>query len=235
MPALVRRTDWPGRLDEVDQLRRLDDGEERAEILLQPRGQREDAFRLRLEHLHEAHDFAEVDVGQRRVGRLLRRLRRDDFRLGDGRLVVQDRVGEDGVDLRDELLEGRRGRIARVGQGIRHDLLHAARMRRQHDDVAREIDRLGDVVRDDDQALEAGGGVHGDAADFVAQRLAGEHVERAERLVHAEDLRLHDERARDADALLHAAGKFLRQHVAVAVEADHLDDLLEVLLRSSGV
>ena len=43
-----------------------------------------------------------------------------------------------------------------------------------------------------------------------AQRLRGQHVERRERLVHQQDFRLHDERAGEADALAHAAGKLLR-------------------------
>ncbi len=145
-------------------------------------------------------------------------------------LVVEDGVGEDGVDLRDELLELRCGGVARVGQGIGDDLLHAAGMGGEDDDVAREVDGLGDVVRDDDETLEPGGGVGGDAADFVAQGFAGEDVEGAERFVHAEDLRFHHERPRDADALLHAAGEFLGQHVAVAFESDGLDDFLEAMV-----
>ena len=84
-------------------------------------------------------------------------------------------------------------------------------------------------MRDDNEAFEAMRGIRSNACDFVAQRLAGENVERAKRLIHTKDLRLHNESPRNPDALLHAAGEFLGQHLAIAVEAYHLDDLLEVL------
>ena len=46
-----------------------------------------------------------------------------------------------------------------------------------------------------------------DAQQFVVHALARHLVERAERLVHQHDLRLECQRAGDADALLHPAGK----------------------------
>ena len=62
-----------------------------------------------------------------------------------------------------------------------------------------------------------------------AQGFGGQHVERRERLVHQEDLRLHDERPREADALAHAAGQFLRIGRFEAVEADGVDRLQRAL------
>ena len=62
-----------------------------------------------------------------------------------------------------------------------------------------------------------------------AQGLGGQHVERRERLVHQEDLRLHDERAREADALAHAARQLLRIGGFEAVEADGVDRLQRAL------
>ena len=50
------------------------------------------------------------------------------------------------------------------------------------------------------------------ADQFLLHLAARQRVERGERLVHQQDLRLHRERARDRDALLHAAG----QHVRIA-------------------
>ena len=64
-----------------------------------------------------------------------------------------------------------------------------------------------------------------------AQGLGGQHVERRERLVHQQDLRLHDERAGEADALAHAAGKLLRIGGFEAVEADRVDRLQRPLAR----
>ena len=46
-----------------------------------------------------------------------------------------------------------------------------------------------------------------------------------ERLVHQQDLRLGGERARDRDALAHAAGQLGRVAVLEAVEADQLDEV----------
>ena len=45
---------------------------------------------------------------------------------------------------------------------------------------------------------------------------AGEHVERGERLVEEEHLGMHDQRAREADALLHPAGQLLGERFLVA-------------------
>ena len=66
-------------------------------------------------------------------------------------------------------------------------------------------------------------------AVVVAERVAGERVERAERLVHQHDLGLGGERAGDADALAFAAGELRRQPVAVlgAVEPHEIDQLVD--------
>ena len=52
-------------------------------------------------------------------------------------------------------------------------------------------------------------------AKIVAERVAGERIERAERLVHQHDARFCGQRPRHADALALAAGEFVRQPVAV--------------------
>src|SRR6266699_2290007 len=49
-----------------------------------------------------------------------------------------------------------------------------------------------------------------DAHHLDGQFLAGERVERAERLVHQENVGIVHQRAADAGALLHAAGEFAR-------------------------
>jgi hypothetical protein len=58
-----------------------------------------------------------------------------------------------------------------------------------------------------------------DLQHLVAEQQARLLVERAERLVHQQDLRLGGERARDRDALAHAAGKLGRIALLEAVEA----------------
>ena len=63
----------------------------------------------------------------------------------------------------------------------------------------------------------------------LAERVAGERIERAERLVHQHDFRRGGERAGDADALAFAAGKLRGETVAVlvAVEAHERDQLVD--------
>ena len=62
--------------------------------------------------------------------------------------------------------------------------------------------------------------------NILAQALAGEHVERGKGFVHQQHFGFHDERARDADALAHAAGQLARQRAFEAGQADHVDHLL---------
>jgi hypothetical protein len=80
-------------------------------------------------------------------------------------------------------------------------------MGRHHDDAVGEIHRLGDVVRHIDDRLAR-------LAPHVGEQplhvVAGERVERRERLIHQQHGRIVGERARDRDALLHAAGQVMR-------------------------
>ena len=66
-------------------------------------------------------------------------------------------------------------------------------------------------------------------AVVVAERVAGERIERAERLVHQHDLRPRRERAGDADALALAAGQFMRKAVAIlrAVEPHQIEQFVD--------
>ena len=66
-------------------------------------------------------------------------------------------------------------------------------------------------------------------AIVVAERIAGEGIERAERLVHQHDARLCGQRARDADALALAAGEFVRKAVAVlrAIEPHQVEQFVD--------
>ena len=57
-------------------------------------------------------------------------------------------------------------------------------------------------------------------AELVAQRVAGVLVERAERLVAQQNVRLAREGARDRDALAHAARERVRKIVLVAGQAE---------------
>ena len=93
----------------------------------------------------------------------------------------------------------------------------AARARRQDDDAVGEHQRLPDAVGDEDDRLAAR---RPDAQQLVLHLDARQLVERAERLVHQQDLRIERERAGDGDALLHAAGQLGRILGAGARETD---------------
>ena len=102
---------------------------------------------------------------------------------------------------------------------ILHD---AARTRRHHDDPVGEEHGLGDRVGHED---DGGAGLGADADELGLHALAGHLVEGAERLVHQQQPRALGERARDRDALLHAAGELVGVPVGEVAEADQLDQL----------
>ena len=99
---------------------------------------------------------------------------------------------------------------------------------RAHDDHARgQEDRLRDRVGDEDDGRAE---LLPDREQLEVQPLARHLVERAERLVHQQERRLERERARDRDALLHAARELPRMVVGEADELDELEHLLDPLL-----
>ena len=65
--------------------------------------------------------------------------------------------------------------------------------------------------------------------DLVLHVAADQRVERAERLVVEHQLGLDRERAREAHALLHAAGQLRRERVGHVVQADQLEHLVGAL------
>ena len=80
--------------------------------------------------------------------------------------------------------------------------------------------RLAEVVGDEQHGLAL---ALPDLEQGLVHLELGVGVERAERLVHQEDLGLHDERAHQRHALAHAARQRAREAPAEAGEAGHLD------------
>ena len=72
-------------------------------------------------------------------------------------------------------------------------------------------------------------GLHPDLLDEEVHLVAGEGVERAERLVHQQDRRVDGEAADDRGALLHAAGQFARILVVEAGQPDAVEELVDPL------
>jgi hypothetical protein len=89
-----------------------------------------------------------------------------------------------------------------------------------HDDPVAQGDRLVDGVRDENDGLP---GLGDEALELTLHRLARHRVDRRERLVGQQDIRLGDQRPGDADPLLHAAGQLVRVRLFEASQVDEVD------------
>src|SRR5688572_12950680 len=94
--------------------------------------------------------------------------------------------------------------VARVRQVDAQHLANLRRRRGEHDDAVGHVDRLVDVVGHEQHGHAV---LLADAQDEVLEVAARLRVDRRERLVHEQDLRLVGERPGDRHALLHAAGQ----------------------------
>src|SRR5882724_5639481 len=94
--------------------------------------------------------------------------------------------------------------IARSRQIDVDDISKAAGIGLEREHPVAEVDRLIQIMR---HKQRRGAAVFDEAGDFVLQLLAGERIQRAERLVHQEDARLLRQATGDLYALLHPAGK----------------------------
>ena len=110
--------------------------------------------------------------------------------------------------------------IARSRQPDIDDVRETAGICLQREHPIAEVDRLIQIMR---HKQRRGAAVFDEAADFVLQRLAGERIQRAKGLVHQENTRLLRQAAGDLYPLLHPAGKLSGIFVAVAGEADLLE------------
>ncbi len=132
----------------------------------------------------------------------------------------------------EQLAQSRR-RLAEFGRGIaflgpwigqtdRHRRDDARRVRPHHVDLAREKHRFLDRMRHQHDGLA---GALPDLEQECAHLLAGDGVERAERLVHHQHFGIERERARDRDPLAHAAGELrgaLRCRILEPDQAQHV-------------
>ena len=130
------------------------------------------------------------------------------------------------AELVPQLVEVRRVRIISGVRGRGRSMSTVAMIRpgprAHHRDRVGEEHRLGDRVGDE----QRGGGPLGpDALQLEVEPLAGHLVERAERLVEQQDLRLDHQRPGDRDPLAHAAGQLGRPGLLEALEADQLDQV----------
>ncbi len=124
-------------------------------------------------------------------------------------------LGHLGDEVLDVVVGGLRDDL--VGRADLHDLAVA----QDHDPVT-ELERLGEVVGDEDHRL-AELAVQPD--DLVLHVAPDERVERGEGLVEEQHLGVAGQRPRQSDALLHATGELVGVGLLVALEPHQLDDL----------
>ena len=96
--------------------------------------------------------------------------------------------------------------VARARQLALELALDAPRTRRHQQHPVAQHQRLAHVVRDEQDRLA---GLRPDVLQLVVERVARLRVERGERLIHQQHLRLQRQRPRQSDALLHPAGKLV--------------------------
>ena len=100
---------------------------------------------------------------------------------------------------------------------------HLSRPAGQDGNSITQPDRLADVVGDEQDGESTGGP---EPLQLVVEDVAGHGVERAEWLVHQQDLGALGKGARDGGPLLHAARQLVRTLVTPALELNHVQQLV---------
>jgi len=145
-------------------------------------------------------------------------------------LAIPEAFGRDGELLLDRLpdlvLVGQELRVAlhaQVARARQLDLeldLHPSRAASEDDDPVRKVDRFFDVVRDEERSLTC---LRPDLQELELHHFARLRVQRRERLVEKEHLRVGEERPGEVHALLHAPRQLERIGILETLEADELD------------
>ena len=112
----------------------------------------------------------------------------------------------------------RRGRSSGTGNS---STTFAGAAGQQHDPVAEAYGLAHVVGHEQDRE----GPRRPDPLQLVVEQVAGHRVERAERLVHQQDVAVLGERPGDGDALAHAAGQLVRPLLAEPAEVHRLQQL----------
>jgi len=133
------------------------------------------------------------------------------------------RVGHHGVHVIHQGFEAGVSPVVGPGQVDRHFAADPAGIGAKNHHPIGQIDRLLDVVGDDQDAFGGEGSRVPEVVDLARRVFGGEHVEGAERLIHEERLGLQHKGPGEAHPLLHAAGELLRIGVFKAVEAHDVD------------
>src|SRR6266481_1569305 len=141
---------------------------------------------------------------------------------------------EHAIDGVNELDEARGLAVSRLSDVHREISVNVSGVAAEDDDAVGENDGFFNIVGDDENGAGGDFVFEPELEQLAAERFAGEHVERGEGLVHEQDFGLDDESARDANALLHAAGKLFGVGGFKTVESDSVNDAKRALVALDG-
>ena len=197
-------------LGEAEQDQRVDQRQQVVDLQAQAVGQVGQVGRAAVAAQHDLGQAGQaVDGGPRQRGVADRPRRAAAGRAGGGAGAACVALGHHPVDLVDQLLEVRRPAAARPGQRVAQVGADPAGVGAQHQDPVREQHRFLDVVGHHDDGLGREALALPQLQQLAAQVLRGQHVQRAERLVHQQGGRLDHQGPGEADALAHAARQLL--------------------------
>ncbi len=124
--------------------------------------------------------------------------------------------------------QGAEARIERVPwmRQVDRDLADdAAGVRGEDEEAIAHLHRLLDVMSHHQHGLDGELPLAPEVEKIVAQRLGGQDIERRERLVHQQDVRMNYQRASKTYTLPHTAGELARIGGLEAIETDEVDGL----------
>ena len=208
----------------TEHLQSLTEWEQVVELQLQRAGHRGQVRAAVVRRDRQRLQQAGHQVGGDRMDR-----RRQRFLLGR-RMRGRGAAGHQGVDVVHHLAEGRVQAIARVRERHRQFAGDTPGVGREYQDAVAHQHRLLDVVGDHQHRFQRQLAFGPQIDEVGAERFCGQHVQSGKRLVHQQQIRMHHQRAGQADALAHATGQFLRISALVATEADQVDRLLRPAL-----
>src|SRR6266478_1837560 len=137
---------------------------------------------------------------------------------------------EHAIDGVNELDKARGLAVSRLSDVHREISVNVSGIAAEDDDAVGENDGFFNIVGDDENGAGGDFVFEPELEQLAAERFGGEHVERGEGLVHEQDFRLDDESTRDANALLHAAGKLFGVGGFKTIESDGVNDAKRALV-----
>ena len=133
--------------------------------------------------------------------------------------------GQNRIQLVHHRLECRAVTVARARQIDPNIGDQMSRMRAQHHHTVGHLHGLFNVVRNHQHRFDAALFTRPQLEHFLTKILGSQYIQRGERLIHKQCIRLQHQCARDAHALPHAAGQFLGICRFKAIQTNHVNGI----------